>query len=431
MPRSAAWIELNQSNVSAAELIDVTADVIDISVESFGTDGGSGWWRLMLAIDPLLSGDITGGDILIVLLKVVIIFVIGLVGTMLMVWFERKIIADLQNRIGPNKAGPFGVLQTLADGVKLIFKEGLVPDRADSVVFRLAPFLAFVPAFLVWTIIPLGGNFSDGHDGVVVLFGHPTYLQLADPPIGILFLLVLSSIAVYGMMLAGWSSGSKYPLLGSVRASAQMVSYEAAMGLSIASVLLLSGTLSTHGIALGQDTVGGWNIIATGLVPFVIFLIASTAEMNRPPFDLVEAEQELVSGFNTEYASFRFALFYLAEFMNAITMSAIVVTLFLGGPQPIAIGSHTVTLPFGPLDRHGVVLPQADGPPVLPGVGPGDAAAVPLRPADEPRLEGHDPGRARLVHAAVRLAAWRVTWAGTSGSWARSASPCSACATCC
>jgi NADH-quinone oxidoreductase subunit H len=303
----------------------------------------------MFASDPLLVGDITGGDILIVLLKVVIIFVIGLVGTMLMVWFERKIIADLQNRIGPNKAGPFGVLQTLADGVKLIFKEGLIPDRADSVVFRLAPFLAFVPAFLVWAIIPLGGNFADGHDGVVELFGHKTYLQLADPPIGILFLLVLSSIAVYGMMLAGWSSGSKYPLLGSVRASAQMVSYEAAMGLSIASVLLLSGTLSTHGIALGQDTLGGWNIIATGLVPFIIFLIASTAEMNRPPFDLVEAEQELVSGFNTEYASFRFALFYLAEFMNAITMSAIVVTLFLGGPQPITIGSHTLTLPFGPL----------------------------------------------------------------------------------
>jgi NADH-quinone oxidoreductase subunit H len=202
-------------------------------------------------------------------------------------------------------------------------------------VYRLAPFLAFVPAFLVWSVIPLGGDFSGDADGIVVWFGHPTRVQLADPPVGILLVLALSSIAVYGIMLAGWASGSKYPLLGSVRASAQMISYEAALGLSVAAVLLTSGTLSTAGIVNTQDSLSDWNLVATGIVPFIIFLIAATAELNRPPFDLVEAEQELVGGFNTEYSAFGFALFFLAEFMNSITMSAIIVTLFLGGPQPL------------------------------------------------------------------------------------------------
>jgi NADH-quinone oxidoreductase subunit H len=206
-----------------------------------------------------------------------------------------------------------------------------------------------VPAFLVWSVIPLGGDFSDGKDGLVVWFGHVTRVQLADPPIGILLVLALSSIAVYGIMLAGWSSGSKYPLLGAVRASAQMISYEAALGLSVAAVLLASGTLATSGIVRGQDTFADWNLVATGIVPFVVFLIAATAELNRPPFDLVEAEQELVGGFNTEYAAFGFALFFLAEFMNSITMSAIIVTLFLGGPQPL------FDIPFIPGGLEGTV----------------------------------------------------------------------------
>jgi NADH-quinone oxidoreductase subunit H len=303
----------------------------------------------MLAIDPLLVGDITWGDVGIVALKVLVAFVVLLVATMFMVWFERKVIARMQNRIGPNKAGPWGLLQTLADGVKLFFKEDLLPEKADRFVFRLAPYLSFVPAFLAFCIIPVGGDFSDGEQGTVELFGHTTYLQVADPPVGILLGLALSSIAVYGIMLAGWASGSKYPLLGSVRASAQMVSYEAALGLSVAAVVLLAGTLSTHGMVLGQDTLRSWNLVATGLVPFVIFLIAATAELNRPPFDLVEAEQELVGGFNTEYSSIRFALFFLAEFMNTMTMSALIVTLFLGGPQPLTIGDWTLDLPFGPL----------------------------------------------------------------------------------
>ena len=310
---------------------------------------------VIFAIDPLLEGDVLWTPLLIVLVKVLLVFVVGLVATMLMVWFERKVIAGMQNRVGPNKAGPWGILQTLADGIKLFFKEDLIPERSDRFMFRLAPYLALVPAFLAFAIIPLGGDFRDGKGGLVTLFGHQTRLQLADPPVGGLFALAISSIAVYGIMLAGWSSGSKYPLLGAVRASAQMVSYEAALGLSLGAVLLVSGTLSTAGIVNLQSSIGNWNIVATGFVPFVIFLIAATAELNRPPFDLVEAEQELVGGFNTEYSSIRFALFFLAEFMNTVTMSALIVTLFFGGPQPIAIGNTTLDIPFIPNAIEGTV----------------------------------------------------------------------------
>ena len=197
----------------------------------------------MLSGDPLLSGQIDLAVVLIVLLKVVAVFAFLLVATMLMIWFERKVVSDFQNRVGPNTAGPFGILQTLADGIKFFFKEDLIPDRAERRVFILAPLLTVVPAFLLFTIVPFGGDFSNGRDGSVELFGHTTYLQLADPAIGILFALAMSSIAVYGVMLAGWSSGSKYPLLGSVRASAQMVSYEAALGLSVCAVVLTTGCL--------------------------------------------------------------------------------------------------------------------------------------------------------------------------------------------
>lgn len=303
----------------------------------------------MFALDPLLD-DLDFTAILVVLIKVVVVFVVGLVGTMLMVWFERKVIAFMQNRIGPDKAGPKGLLQTLADGIKLFFKEDLIPNKSDRFVFKLAPYLAFVPAFLVWAVIPLGGDFSNGKDGTVSILGKTTKLQLVDPPVGVLLLLALSGIAVYGIMLAGWSSGSKYPLLGSVRASAQMVSYEAALGLSLATVILISGTLSTNGIVTAQNSITRWHVIATGVLPFIIFMLAATAELNRPPFDLVEAEQELVGGFNTEYSSIRFALFFLAEFMNTITMSAVIVTLFFGGPQPIKIlGNSDILSILGPL----------------------------------------------------------------------------------
>jgi NADH-quinone oxidoreductase subunit H len=287
--------------------------------------------------DPLYAEGIGLAVVLITVLKVVVTFALLLVATMFMVWFERKIIADMQHRIGPNRAGPWGLLQTLADGIKLFFKEDLLPEKADRRVFRLAPVLSVVPAFLAFAVVPIGGNFKAG--GTVSLFGHRTFLQLADPPVGILFFLAMSALGVYGVMLAGWSSGSKYPLLGGVRATAQIVSYEAALGLSVAAVILVSGALSTHDIVGFQaggganDIVPNWNLVITGVVPAVIFLIAGTAELNRPPFDLVEAEQELVGGFNTEYSSIRFAVFQLAEFMNTVTMSALIVTLFLGGPS--------------------------------------------------------------------------------------------------
>src|SRR5262249_37236403 len=204
-----------------------------------------------------------------------------------------------------------------------------VPDPADPTVFRLAPYLSILPAFLLFCIIPIGGQVS--------IFGHQTYLQVADLPNGALFILAMSGLGVYGIMLAGWSSGSKYPLLGSVRASAQLLSYEAAFGLAILGVLVLANTLSTRAIVSQQAWVD-WHSFVTQwfwlktFVAFLIFLLAATAEPNPPPFDLVEAEQELVGGFNTEYTGIRFAIFFLAEFMNVITMSAIAVTLFLGGP---------------------------------------------------------------------------------------------------
>lgn len=281
---------------------------------------------MILAGDPLFLGGVDGGVVIVVLVKTLVAFAVLMVSVLFMVWFERKVVSDMQSRIGPNRAGPWGMLQTLADGIKLFFKEDLLPDRADRRIFRLAPYLSLVPAFLAFAVVPVGGE--------VTIAGHTTRLQLADPPMGILFLLAVSSVAVYGVMLAGWASGSKYPLLGSVRASAQMLSYEAALGLSVATVVLVTGSLLTSDIVADQSggSIFDWNFFRLGFLPFVIFSIAATAELNRPPFDLVEAEQELVGGFNTEYSSLRFALFFLAEFMGTVTWSAVIVTLFLGGP---------------------------------------------------------------------------------------------------
>jgi NADH-quinone oxidoreductase subunit H len=276
--------------------------------------------------DPLYGNGVGWVVFLIVLIKVLVVFAALMVSVMLMIWFERKVISDMQSRIGPNRAGPFGIAQTLADGIKLFFKEDLLPDQADTLVFKLAPYLTIIPAFLSFAIVPIGGE--------VTIAGHSFELQLADPPMGILFLLAMSSIGVYGIMLAGWSSGSKYPLLGSVRASAQMISYEAALGMTVVTVVLITGALSTRTIVNAQaGHLWEWNAIRLGVVPFIIFFIAIVAETNRPPFDLVEADSELVGGFVTEYSSIRFALFFLAEFMNTITMSAITVTLFFGGPD--------------------------------------------------------------------------------------------------
>lgn len=295
---------------------------------------------MILAADPLFANGVDLTVVLIVIVKTVLVFALLLVGVMFYVWFMRKIIADMQNRIGPATAGPFGILQTLADGIKLFFKEHTTPDSADRSVFLIAPYLAILPAFLAFSIIPIGGTVS--------IAGHTTYLQLADPPIGVLFLLAMSGIGLYGVMLAGWSSGSKYPLLGSVRASAQLLSYEAALGLAIVAVLIQSGTFSTRAIVNQQLWVGSWTSFGSWplwnwflwptIVAFVIFVIAAFAETNHPPFDLVEGEQELVAGFLTEYSGIRYAIFFLAEFMNLITMCAIAVTLFLGGPAGPSLG---------------------------------------------------------------------------------------------
>ena len=277
--------------------------------------------------DPLFSNGVhvTLAILLIVLIKVLVGFAVIMGAVTMMIWFERKAISDMQSRIGPQRWGPFGLLQTLADGIKLFAKEDLMPAEADRFVFKLAPYLVLVPALITFSVIPLGGT--------VTVAGHEIQLQIANPPMGILVMLAMSGISVYGIMLAGWASGSKYPLLSSVRASAQMISYEAALGMTIVTVALISGSLSTHDIVNSQG--GGiwhWNLIRLGVVPFAVFVIAITAELGRPPFDVVEAESELVGGFHTEYSSIRFALFFMAEFMNTLTMSALIVTLFLGGP---------------------------------------------------------------------------------------------------
>ena len=269
----------------------------------------------------------TGMDIVISLVKVVTIFAFLLVSVLLTVWGERRAVGYMQQRVGPNRVGPFGMLQALADGVKLMFKEDIHPSAADRGTFLAAPLAAVIPAFLAFAIVPFGRDFSIG-DRVI-------RMQLTDLNIGILFFLATGSLMVYGVVLAGWSSGSVYPLLGGVRATAQMISYEIALGMSVVAVVMYSGTLSTRGIVDAQaGTYAGflphWNLFAQ-LPAFLIFMVAGLAETNRPPFDLPEAETELVAGFHTEYSGMKFALFFLAEYLHVITTSAIIVTLFLGG----------------------------------------------------------------------------------------------------
>ncbi|HEY6634281.1 MAG TPA: NADH-quinone oxidoreductase subunit NuoH [Acidimicrobiia bacterium] len=269
----------------------------------------------------------------IVFLRVILVFVLLMVATIINVWAERKILADMQSRIGPTRAGPWGILQTVADGLKLFFKESITPRKVELGMYLLAPFLAVVPAFLIFMTVPFGAPFTIGGEEVI--------LQGADLNIGLLFILAMSSLAVYAVVLAGWSSGSKYPLIGGVRATAQAISYEAAMGLSMVAVVMFTatqgegGTLSLAEIVARQaGTWGGiiprWNAFPQ-IVAFVIFMVAIVAETNRAPFDLVEAEQEIVGGFHTEYSGMRFAMFFLAEYVNIFSMSAIAVTLFLGG----------------------------------------------------------------------------------------------------
>jgi NADH-quinone oxidoreductase subunit H len=256
----------------------------------------------------------------IVLIKVVAVFAFLVVMTLFAIVFERKVVGRMQNRIGPNRVGPWGTLQSLADGLKLAFKEEVVPALADKPVYFLAPILSAVPAFLAFSVIPFGPEVS--------LFGHRTPLQLTDLPVGVLVVFACSSLGVYGIVLSGWASGSTYPLLGGLRAAAQMISYEVAMGLSMVAVFLFAGTMSTSGIVAAQYHT--WNVIPL-FVSFGIYAVSVVGETNRAPFDLAEAESELVGGFHTEYSSFKFAMFYLAEYINMVTVAALATTLFLGG----------------------------------------------------------------------------------------------------
>lgn len=258
----------------------------------------------------------------VVALKAVLIFVILVVYTLFNIWFERRVVARMQHRIGPNVHGPFGLLQSLADGVKLALKEDLVVKAADKVVYVLAPILATIPAFLAWAVIPFGPEAKIPFTDTV------TPLQLTDLPVAVLYILAVTSVGVYGIVLAGWSSGSTYALLGGLRSSAQMISYEVAMGLSLVAVFMYSGSMSTSEIVAAQTDL--WYFLPL-LPSFVIYVIAMVGETNRAPFDLPEAEGELVGGFHTEYSSLKFALFFLAEYVNMVTVSALATTMFLGG----------------------------------------------------------------------------------------------------
>ncbi len=267
--------------------------------------------------------------------KALAVFVFLILTPLIALIAERKIMAWMQMRIGPNRIGPWGLLQSLADGIKLALKEGITPAGVDRPVYLLAPIIAAVPAFMAFAVIPFGPEVS--------VFGHRTPLQLTDLQVAVLYVLAVTSVGVYGIVLAGWSSGSTYPLLGGLRSTAQVISYEVAMGLTFAAVFLESSTMSTSGIVASQF--GTWYVFLL-LPSFLIYLVSMVGETNRAPFDLPEAEGELVGGFHTEYSSLRFAMFMLAEYVNMATVSALATTLFLGGwhaPWPISLwdGANT------------------------------------------------------------------------------------------
>jgi len=288
------------------------ASPMPTSEESLGMFGQDPWWLIVL--------------------KAVAIFGMLVVLTLFNIWAERRVVARMQQRVGPNRVGPFGLLQGLMDGIKLALKEDIIPTAADKAVYLLAPLLAAIPAFMTWAVIPIGPEVS--------IFGHQTPLQLTDFPVAVLYVIAIASVGIYGIVLAGWSSGSTYPLLGGLRSSAQMISYEIPMGLSFVAVFLAAGSMSTSAIVDAQQS--RW-FIAVVPVSFLIYVVSMVGETNRAPFDLAEAEGELVGGFHTEYSSLKFAMFFLAEYINLVTVSALATTLFLGGwraPWPISLWSQ-------------------------------------------------------------------------------------------
>ncbi|WCD88007.1 NADH-quinone oxidoreductase subunit NuoH [Streptomyces xanthophaeus] len=289
----------------------VPGDLVQLAAEDLSLFGRDVWW--------------------LVVIKAVFCFAFLMVTVLFSIVWERKVVAWMQLRIGPNRHGPWGMLQSLADGVKLMLKEDLIVKRADKVIYVLAPIIAAIPAFMAIAVIPFGPAGNE-----VSIFGQRTTMQLTDLPIAMLYILAVASVGIYGIVLAGWSSGSTYPLLGGLRSCAQMISYEIAMGAAFASVFLYSGSMSTSAIVEAQE--GRWFIVLLP-VSFIIYVITMVGETNRAPFDMPESEGDLVGGFNTEYSSIKFALFMLAEYVNMVTVSAVSVTLFLGGwraPYPIS-----------------------------------------------------------------------------------------------
>jgi NADH-quinone oxidoreductase subunit H len=252
-------------------------------------------------------------------IKIHVVLGFVLLGVPLIVWMERKVLGHMQDRIGPQRVGPFGLLQTIADGIKLFFKEDVVPAQADKVLFFLAPAISVVTALAAATVIPFGDK--------VHVFGRDVPLHITDVNIAVLFLLGATSMGVYGVVLGGWASNSKYPLLGGLRSSAQMISYELAMGVALVPIILITGSLSLAEIGRAQEHM--WFIVPQ-IFAFTIYVICAVAETNRAPFDLAEAETELVAGFHTEFSSMRFALYFLSEYANMMVVSAVAITCFLG-----------------------------------------------------------------------------------------------------
>jgi|Deesub1362B_J571_1020462.scaffolds.fasta_scaffold03177_5 NADH-quinone oxidoreductase subunit H len=266
-------------------------------------------------------------DIAVLLVKIALVLGVNLLLLALMTLAERRVAGFMQDRYGPNRVGPEGLFQPIADGVKFLFKEDVIPSHVEKVLYILAPSLVLAPALLTFAVIPFGGTLS--------AFGREIQLQIANLNVGLLYIFALASLTVYGLVLGGWASNSKYPLLGGLRSSAQMISYEISMGLSVIGVLMIAGSLRLNDVVAQQNTLlfgvlPNWNVFLQPL-GFLIFLIAAFAETNRLPFDLPEAEPELVGGYHTEYSSMKFAMFFMGEYVALITSSALITTLYFGG----------------------------------------------------------------------------------------------------